>query len=121
MATVAGRNNANSHELPATAGAWRPFGALPVLAAEKTQPVRMGCGLMTFDGRNMPEYYDAKSKKPLGRREGVLKLGRLESPRPLRIGGSFRRGAVSFGLVVSLALGLIMLGLTPARGRRTRS
>src|SRR5690606_17748383 len=23
--------------------------ALPVLAAEKTQPVRMGCGLMTFD------------------------------------------------------------------------
>ena len=23
--------------------------ALPVLAADKTQPVRMGCGLMTFD------------------------------------------------------------------------
>ena len=23
--------------------------ALPVFAAEKTQPVRMGCGLMTFD------------------------------------------------------------------------
>ena len=23
--------------------------ALPILAAEKSQPVRMGCGLMTFD------------------------------------------------------------------------
>jgi len=31
--------------------------------------------------RNSPEFYDAKDKKPAGRKEGVLKLGALE-PAP---------------------------------------
>jgi hypothetical protein len=71
--------------------------------------------------RNSPEYYDVKSKKPAGKRQGVLKIGQLDPPGRQRLGSSFRLGSVSLGLVVSLALGLIMLGLTLTGGRRTRS
>src|SRR6267378_4939955 len=40
--------------------------------------------------RNSSEFYDAKDKKPAGKREGTLKLGALE-PAP-RHGSTFRLG-----------------------------
>jgi hypothetical protein len=51
--------------------------------------------------RNSTEFYDAKEKKPAGKREGTLKLGALESPATR--GNSLRLGFVMFGLAVSLA------------------
>ena len=57
-----------------------------------------------------------KSKKPAGKRQGVLKLGRLDSPSP-RLGG-FRLGAVHVGVVVSLMLALTMIGLSIIRRRK---
>jgi hypothetical protein len=53
------------------------------------------------------EFYDAKDKKPAGKREGSLKLGALE-PVAHR-GGAFRLGFVMLGALVSL--GLVVLGL----------
>jgi hypothetical protein len=61
--------------------------------------------------RNSPEFYDAKDKKPAGKREGVLKLGALE-PAPKR-GGTLRLGFVTLGAAVSVALVMLL-----ARRRR---
>jgi len=66
--------------------------------------------------RNTPEYYDVKSKKPAGKRQGVLKLGQLSSPGSRRPGGS-RLGAIGPGLIVSLTLALTMIGLSIVRRR----
>ncbi len=60
--------------------------------------------------RNSAEFYDAKDKKPAGKREGTLKLGALEPAG--RRGGVLRLGFVTLGLLV--AAGLVVLGL----GRR---
>jgi hypothetical protein len=58
--------------------------------------------------RNSSEFYDAKDKKPAGKREGTVKLGALEPPT--RRGGA-RLGFVTFGTVVGLiGLGLALLG-----------
>jgi hypothetical protein len=57
--------------------------------------------------RNTSEFYDAKDKKPAGKREGTLKLGVLE-PAAQR-GNVFRLGFVMLGALVSL--GLVVLGL----------
>ena len=66
--------------------------------------------------RNTAEYYDVKSKKPAGKRQGVLKLGRLDVPGSQRLGG-FRLGAVRVGVVVSLMLALAFVGMTLMRRR----
>ncbi len=63
--------------------------------------------------RNSAEFYDAKDKKPAGKREGTLKLGALEPPAPR--GGAFRLGFITLGALVSL--GLVVLGLTRRGGR----
>src|SRR5438067_13221903 len=52
--------------------------------------------------RNAAEFYDAKDKKPAGKREGTLKLGALETPG--------KRGTMRFGLIT---LGAV-IGLTTA-------
>jgi hypothetical protein len=57
--------------------------------------------------RNSVEFYDAKDKKPAGKREGTLKLGALEPAAPH--GGAFRLGLISIGALVSI--GLVVLGL----------
>ena len=62
--------------------------------------------------RNTAEFYDAKDKKPAGKREGTLKLGALE-PAGQR-GGAFRLGFVMLGALVSV--GLVVLGLARRRG-----
>ncbi len=64
--------------------------------------------------RNTPEYYDVKSKKPAGKRQGVLKLGQLDVPNSQKPGG-FRLGAVRVGVVVSLMLALALVGMALAR------
>ena len=61
--------------------------------------------------RNSSEFYDAKDKKPAGKREGMLKLGALE-PAGQR-GGGLRLGFVMLGALVSV--GLVVLGLTRRR------
>ena len=61
--------------------------------------------------RNSTEFYDAKDKKPAGKREGTLKLGALE-PATQR-GGALRLGFVTLGALV----GMVLLGLV-RRGRR---
>jgi len=66
--------------------------------------------------RNTPEYYDVKSKKPAGKRQGVLKLGQLDYPSSERLGG-FRLGAVRVGAVVSLMMALALVGMTLVRRR----
>jgi hypothetical protein len=63
--------------------------------------------------RNSSEFYDAKDKKPAGKREGTLKLGALE-PAAMR-GGALRLGFITLGVAAGMAL--IMLGLG---GRRVR-
>src|SRR5204863_7308547 len=57
--------------------------------------------------RNMSDFYDAKDKKPAGKREGTLKLGALE-PAAQR-DSAFRLGFVMLGALVSV--GLVVLGL----------
>ena len=52
--------------------------------------------------RNSSEFYDAKDKKPAGKREGTLKLGALEPPA--RRGSAFRLGFIIMGAVVSLGV-----------------
>src|SRR5262245_51308803 len=63
--------------------------------------------------RNSAEFYDAKDKKPTGKREGTLKLGALE-PAGQR-GGALRLGFVMLAALASV--GLVVLGL--ARRRST--
>src|SRR4029078_3721353 len=63
--------------------------------------------------RNSSDFYDAKDKKPAGRREGTLKLGALE-PAGQR-GGAFRLGFITLGTVLSV--GLVVLGLARRRRR----
>jgi hypothetical protein len=62
--------------------------------------------------RNSAEFYDAKDKRPAGKREGILKLGALE-PTGQR-GGAFRLGFVMLGALVSA--GLVVLRLARRRG-----
>ena len=61
--------------------------------------------------RNSAEFYDAKDKKPAGKREGTLKLGALE-PAAKR-GGAFRLGFITLGALVSV--GLVVLRLARRR------
>jgi len=61
--------------------------------------------------RNTSEFYDAKDKKPAGKREGTLKLGALE-PAGKR-GNAFRLGFVMLGALVSV--GLVVLGVARRR------
>ncbi len=61
--------------------------------------------------RNSSEFYDAKDKKPSGKREGILKLGALEPPS--KQGGAFRLGFITLGLLVSVAVATLL-----ARRRR---
>ena len=57
--------------------------------------------------RNSTEFYDAKDKKPAGRREGTLRLGALE-PAAKKDSG-LRLGFITLGLVVGLALSIAWL------------
>src|SRR5262249_25881841 len=57
--------------------------------------------------RNTSEFYDAKDKKPAGKREGTVKLGALESSR--RTGG-IRLGFVILGAVIGGAVALSRMG-----------
>ena len=50
--------------------------------------------------RNTSEFYDAKDKKPAGKREGTLKLGALE---PAKRGDTIRLGFITLGLMVAAA------------------
>jgi hypothetical protein len=61
--------------------------------------------------RNTSEFYDAKEKKPAGKREGTLKLGALEPPA--RHADGIRLGFIMLGAVVSV--GLVVLGLRRQR------
>jgi hypothetical protein len=61
--------------------------------------------------RNSSDFYDAKDKKPAGKREGTLKLGALDPPASR--GGAFRLGFITLGAVVGV--GLLFLGLTRRR------
>jgi len=63
--------------------------------------------------RNSSEFYDAKEKKPSGKREGTLKLGALE-PLPAKRIGALRLGLITFGAV---GLGLAALGFVFVRRR----
>jgi hypothetical protein len=62
--------------------------------------------------RNSAEFYDAKDKKPAGRREGTLKLGALE--QPTKRGQGFPLGFMMLGLVAGG--GLVLLSLARRRG-----
>jgi hypothetical protein len=68
--------------------------------------------------RNSPEYYDAKTKQPGGKKEGVLKLGALDLSSPKR---GYRIGMISLGVLASLAAGWAMLGLTLHRRRERKA
>jgi hypothetical protein len=57
--------------------------------------------------RNSAEFYDAKDKKPAGKREGMLKLGALGPPA--RRSGGLRLGFVMLGLLACAALGIVGL------------
>jgi hypothetical protein len=57
--------------------------------------------------RNSAEFYDAKDKKPTGKREGTLKLGTLEPAA--RRGNASRLAFITMGTV--LVMGLVVLGL----------
>jgi hypothetical protein len=61
--------------------------------------------------RNSSDFYDAKDKKPAGKREGTLKLGVLEAPA--RKGGLIRLAFVALG--VGLGLGV---AVAPGLARR---
>jgi hypothetical protein len=65
--------------------------------------------------RNTPEYYDAKTKQPAGKREGMLKLGMLDPPAR-RNGGLF--SAIRLGLIASISLGLAVVGWAWSRRQR---
>ena len=61
-------------------------------------------------GRNTAEFYDAKQKKPAGKKQGVLKLGQLDPPG--ESGG--REGQNQSGHVAESAKDWLMLGLALA-------
>ena len=61
--------------------------------------------------RNSPEFYDAKDKKPGGKREGMLKLGAIE---PLPAGRAVRMAFVTLG---AIGLSLTALGIVFFRRR----
>jgi hypothetical protein len=63
--------------------------------------------------RNASEFYDAKDKKPAGKREGVLKLGALD-PSPAKRSGAVRLGFITFAVA---GLGLALLGILFSRRR----
>ena len=52
--------------------------------------------------RNSSDFYDAKEKKPAGKREGVLKLGALESPA--KHSDAIRFGFITLGVALGSAL-----------------
>jgi hypothetical protein len=56
--------------------------------------------------RNSPEFYDAKDKKPAGKREGVLTLGALVSPA--QRGTGLRLGLATFGAGLTLGLAFLL-------------
>jgi hypothetical protein len=58
--------------------------------------------------RNSAEFYDAKDKKPAGKREGTLKLGALE-PASKR-GGAFRLGFIMLGAALAVAVMVLSMG-----------
>ena len=66
--------------------------------------------------RNSRAYYDAKTKRPGDKQEGVLKLGALDSSSRKSGRGPLRLGAITFG-AVGFLLALAMLGLTVGRRR----
>jgi hypothetical protein len=59
--------------------------------------------------RNSSEFYDAKDKKPAGKREGSLKLGSLE-PQSQR-GGAYRLGFITLGAMACVVVASAMLRL----------
>jgi hypothetical protein len=59
--------------------------------------------------RNSSEFYDAKDKKPAGKREGSLKLGSLE-PQAQR-GGAYRLGFITLGAMACVVVAGAMLRL----------
>jgi hypothetical protein len=63
--------------------------------------------------RNSAEYYDAKTKQPAGKREGVLKLGALNPPAKK---AGFRFGLIVLGVIITA--GVAVLGITVSRRRR---
>jgi hypothetical protein len=68
--------------------------------------------------RNSSEFYDAKEKKPSGKREGVLKLGALGPPA--KRGDSLRLGFIGVGLAASLGLAVVLLRRRAGRERASR-
>jgi hypothetical protein len=61
--------------------------------------------------RNSSDFYDAKDKKPAGKREGTLKLGALDPAT--KGGGGLRLGLITLGAMASLLV--VVLGVA---GRR---
>ncbi len=61
--------------------------------------------------RNSPEFYDAKDKKPLGKREGLLKLGALEPAKPGSALGleTWRLAFLALGVIVSAAAATLLV------------
>ena len=57
--------------------------------------------------RNTSEFYDAKDKRPAGKREGTLKLGALEPPG--QRGNALRLGFVMLGAVISVGLVAVLV------------
>src|SRR5205823_10507043 len=64
--------------------------------------------------RNTTEFYDAKDKKPAGKRVGIIKLGALEPPAVR--GSVFRLGFITLGGVVGVPLAVF--GVSRRRGVR---
>jgi hypothetical protein len=64
--------------------------------------------------RNTPEYYDAKTKKPTAKREGVLKLGALDGP--VKRNGT-RLGMITWSVAIVGLAGLVF-GFMISRRKR---
>ncbi len=62
--------------------------------------------------RNSAQFYDAKDKKPGGKREGVLKLGALVPPD--KRGGALRLGLVTLGIAVGLGVVVVLCRRRPS-------
>ena len=69
--------------------------------------------------RTTSQMYDAKNKKPAGRKQGVLKLGYLAPERPDVIGRRGPTRILGWSLAVGLALGLVVVGIGVLRRRRS--
>ena len=86
------------------------------VVADDLEDLELGAGSERRSGheparRNSSDFYDAKDKKPAGKREGTLKLGALEMP--VRRGAALRLGFIMLGTLVSV--GLVVLGLARRR------